>query len=859
MSEFLPIIDVNNNDIHKQITSTLQALLDSLSADSHDIHLLALDNVYFIDDLIRIAKIKEENTFAFVVAVLENDAFTVSKAMDDGADYVLLLPTLDAVLSQQLELVLHTWKKNGAFIRRQKVYETLHDINLTLQNVRDVDTLFEKVLASIPRIIACEFADIHVIRDGKIYVRQHIGYEERGLEHLLSGIVFNADEGAFKRLFDTRHAVHIPDTQQFPDWVQVEGVPTRSYLGITLRSQQKVLGLLNVNHTQANYFTTQDVQILEIFASYISSLLNNFYLSEQFMRHTVELEARINDLLNISAVVHRLNSTLNPYEIYRILVNEIARRMFHTESMIVLTREKHLRCVYIIERGEELDPEEFVLDAEHYQGVQETLNSGRTIITREAIYEPLHSYERITGVIIVKFQKERETYGDFNEVQRTMLSTMSVLAGIALENAYLYETIYSQLGEISALYEATEILFTAENIIELSEQIATMVINKFKHQDCAIYLHDKANNELKIMAQAGEFNANRRDVISLDNDPGLMVKCFNTHQIVYVADVSEEPDYHNTDERTKSELVIPLKTAHQVLGILDLQSDANDAFDDSDIRILMAYGSRVAYAVQSGQYFEMLEQNNAELDRRVRERTIELAEALEREQAISEMRAQFVERVSHQFRTPMTAILTANQMLEQYGERMTEEQRQIRYESARNAIWEMERLLDDALMINDLNIDLLKTSESMIDVVDLTNTVIQEFREREGMYHNIRFTRPEQSVIIKMDMNLWRRVLQEVLLNAVNYSESETDVIVTITDSLEKFTVTVQDEGEGILPQDKDKVFDIFYRSDHVQNIRGTGLGLPIVKRAVELYGGSVDLQSDVGVGTCVTITLTKP
>lgn len=187
--------------------------------------------------------------------------------------------------------------------------------------------------------------------------------------------------------------------------------------------------------------------------------------------------------------------------------------------------------------------------------------------------------------------------------------------------------------ELGSLYNATSYLFKADSLLNLGQQIVAAVIHEFQHSDCGIMLYDRKQDKIIRLARTGEFDIRPESPLRIDG-PGLVPLALRTGKTVYVPDVEQDPNYVASVSRTRSEIVIPLKTANGVIGVLDLQSDELDAFGERERRILLAYAERAAPAIENRQLYEEINQHAAVLEWRVAQRTAEVIYSKNRVEAI---------------------------------------------------------------------------------------------------------------------------------------------------------------------------------------------------------------------------------
>lgn len=259
---------------------------------------------------------------------------------------------------------------------------------------------------------------------------------------------------------------------------------------------------------------------------------------------------------------------------------------------------------------------------------------------------------------------------------------------------------------------------------------------------------------------------------------------------------------------------------------------------------------------------------NHELDERVAQRTTELQraetelrKALGKEKELNQLKSNFISMTSHEFRTPLTTILSSTELLEYANGTMSPDRRLNHYGKVRTAVNQMTRLLDDILFISKTENGHLEFAPEAMDIEQLCRDIIEEMHLITKKTHLIDFSSHFTSGNAFLDPRLMRQIITNLLSNAIKYSPAQSTITFTLAEQNQQLILTVQDKGIGIPQADQTHLFDSFYRASNVRHISGTGLGLTIVQRAVTLQGGQVQFHSKEGLGTefVVTIPLPKP
>ena len=250
---------------------------------------------------------------------------------------------------------------------------------------------------------------------------------------------------------------------------------------------------------------------------------------------------------------------------------------------------------------------------------------------------------------------------------------------------------------------------------------------------------------------------------------------------------------------------------------------------------------------------QKLRKINEELENSVRERTLELTEALEYQKEMNELKSRFVSLASHEFRTPLSTILSSVSLVDRYTELGNEEKRKKHIERIRSSVKNLTFILNDFLSLDKLEQGKMETNKESFDFEEFINDVLEEIDGMLKEGQEILFKHHGNKKILQ-DKKILRNVLLNLLSNAVKYSK-EGKIIKINTKVNNDFTVVeVIDQGIGI-PEDEEKfLFKKFFRAKNAVNYQGTGLGLNIVKRYMELLDGTIDMVSKQNVGTTVTI-----
>ena len=236
-----------------------------------------------------------------------------------------------------------------------------------------------------------------------------------------------------------------------------------------------------------------------------------------------------------------------------------------------------------------------------------------------------------------------------------------------------------------------------------------------------------------------------------------------------------------------------------------------------------------------------------------------LTATIKAERELNELRTQFITMTSHEFRTPLTTILSSSELLEHCRNKWSEEKKLNHLHRIQAEVKSMAQLLDAVLTIGKADAGKLVFTPTLVDLISFCEDVVEELQLSDRYQHRINFTHLGNIDSGYLDINLLQRIITNLLTNAIKYSPENTTVNFSILCQKNQAILTIQDHGIGIPPKDLEKLFDAFHRASNVGNIQGTGLGLTIVQKCVQLHQGEIQMHSEVGVGTTFTITLPFP
>ena len=266
---------------------------------------------------------------------------------------------------------------------------------------------------------------------------------------------------------------------------------------------------------------------------------------------------------------------------------------------------------------------------------------------------------------------------------------------------------------------------------------------------------------------------------------------------------------------------------------------------------------------------DKIRQLNASLEVKVEERTLilkealqkleqsqlELSEALDKERQLNEIKSRFVSMASHEFRTPLSTVLSSASLLSKYKAGEEQEKRDKHIQRIKNSVNHLNDILEDFLSLGKLNEGKV---DKIADQVCLKEVILETMDEMRGILKKDQYFdfQCDSDCNARTDKKLFKNVLINLISNASKFSDEGRRILISSIVEENNVVVSVADEGIGISEEDQQHLFSSFFRGANATNIQGTGLGLHIVKNYIDLLGGEVGLKSRLNTGTTITFTI---
>jgi len=794
----------------------------------------------------------------------------------DQADLDLLI-----AFANQAAIALQNARLFEQTQARARQLAALNEIGQAITSTLDLDQILAALLESVVQATQVQAASVALIdaETGDLVFRQAAG----PAGWVVVGLRMKSDQGVVGWAATHRQSVIIPDAASDPRFYRqmdgVTGFATRNILCVPLVAHDSVIGVIELINKQSGAFGKDDVGLLESVAAQAAVVIDNARLFE------VERSGR-QRLESLYRIGQTLNSTLDADTIFDQLTDEAMRatRASHGSVLVVRheqgTFERRSLRGYLPEEAQRARAVPLPLD----QGA-----NGRAYRTQQVVYLADVSQEpdyfalipETRAELVVPIRRGGQTIGNldlqspevnaFQAVDQGFMQALTDQVAVALENARLFQETRRRLDELSVVSNVALVGAAGRPFDETVERATAALSWLWPETPLGfLFVAEGADQSLRLHPSYYGLSPEAVANVRIPLERGITGWAARERQPIRVGNVTTDPRYIAQDAAIRSEMAAPLVVGERAFGVVNVESPQPDAFSGDDLRLLTTLAGQLATIFEKARLDTALEAERASLVRRVEERTAELraaneqlrlaheqvSRALEKEKELGELKSRFVSMTSHEFRTPLSTILSSSELLEHYGSQWTEDKRLQHLRRIQAAVNNMVQLLGDVLIIGRAEAGKLEFNPAPLDLAQFCRDLVEEMQLGAGAHHTITFGSQGECAEAHVDEKLLRQILSNLISNAVKYSPQGGPVRLELTCGEREAVLQVQDQGIGIPPPDQAHLFETFHRARNVENIPGTGLGLTIVKKSVDLHGGTIAVKSQVGAGTTVTVTL---
>lgn len=612
----------------------------------------------------------------------------------------------------------------------------------------------------------------------------------------------------------------------------------------------------------AGNFAAIDVPALDPELTPVTTAFNDMVTAlqsrdQQLQQYHFEQARRVRELNALAEISRNVNSTLNGREVLRTILNETVKS-FPTarKALIHLVDESRQRLVPVVLSDSTAPPsptQGMPLD----QGIAgRCVREARTITVldtktdpdfldlgsnvRALMVTPLIIGDRVIGALSIDSTRKDAFSPDMEIVFRLLADR----AANALENARLYEESQKRVQELTRLLQLMTELSAQQGSAPLYQQLVHGAATLLYANEAVLLLsHNGGEMRVAYHMQDGVGSNGATPRRALTTSPVLAHVASASEAILFERSSNEVVGPQNVGADA---MAAPLVWEGRVLGVIALFKQDGPFFDTGDLGLLALLAQHGAGVLENGRLVSELQETNVDLSR------------------ASQLKSEFLANMSHELRTPLNAILGFSEILidQTFGEL---NERQARY--LNNINNSGRHLLD---LINDI-LDLSKIEAGKMELqaepfrldgaLQEVYTILEPLAGKKDLKIELDITQVPQRIVA--DRLRLKQILYNIMSNAVKFTPEGGTVQVRAWEELDQkgdtqIYITIKDTGIGIPPDQLERIFDVFHRLDrgYRSATEGTGLGLALVRRFVQLHGGEVTATSEPGAGSTFTIRI---
>jgi signal transduction histidine kinase len=743
----------------------------------------------------------------------------------------------------------------------------------------DAQPVFDIIAASALQLCGADYSQVQLYDGELLHLAALQNVNPEGAEAIRRVYPLRVGAGTLGgRAIHTRAVVQIPDLPQDrayeyqSTWV-ASGV--RSLLAIPMLKDGEPIGVIAVGRPVPGAFADAQIELLQTFADQAVIAIENVRLFK-------ELEARNTDL------TEALEQQTATAEILRV----ISRSQTDVQPVFETIVKSAVRlCDGLFSALFQFDGEMLHLGAQHNhtpEALEEvhrfyptrptrTLFPGRAILERAVVHipdselDPEYQHRSISraigfrsglwvpmlreGAPIGVIAVTRAEPGPFSDSEIELLKTFADQAVIAVENVRLFKELQTRTGELTqsvekltALGDVSHAFSSTLDVETVLNTIVTRASQLAGAAGCSIFEYDAAAEQFALRATQNydaEFVEALR-ATPLRKGEGLMGRAAEMREPVQVADITQPGAYQSSVRDTlirfgyRALLSVPLIREDQIIGSLSFNRKEPGEFPPAVVDVLKTFATQSALAIQNARLFREIADKSRQLE------------------AASRHKSEFLANMSHELRTPLNAIIGFSEVLTEkmfgdINEKQAEYLKDI-LESGRHLL----SLINDILDLAKIEAGRMELEPADFDLANAIESALILVRERATRRGIMLGSAVDQRLgTICGDERKVKQVLLNLLSNAVKFTPEggRIDVGARLHDGAA--AVSVADTGIGIAPADQEAVFEEFRQVGAAdKKAEGTGLGLALSRKFIELHGGKIWVQSELGRGSTFTFTL---
>jgi signal transduction histidine kinase len=757
-------------------------------------------------------------------------------------------------------------------------------------SVIEVQPVFETIVNSGSRLLGGYSATIMLLRDDRLEL---VAYTSTGAEADASlrqmfpiplPSMPPAERAVRERrtyvLDDVETATDVTNTMR--EIIRARG--WRSALFVPMQRDDAVIGLISVTRRVTGAFAHDEIALLETFAAQAVIAIENTRLFKELQHKNealTEAHAQVTESLEqqtasaeILRVISRSPTDVQP--VFDVIASSalqlcdgVAGLVFRHDGTLV-----HL-AAFAGAEGVDLEPLRHIFPAP----AERVTFAGRVMTMARPLYigDIEHDQDAPPGLVAfagangfrsvfaTPMLRDGQAIGAiaamhrdgnaFTREQRALLETFAAQAVIAIENVRLFKELEARthdltrsVGELTALGEVGRALSSTLDVDMVLDTIVARANDLIGADGCTIFEYDEAGEQFHLRATRNlepRLVELARGTSLRRGDQGILGQLPSERRAIQVADITVGSYSSPISDALiqagyRAVVVVPLVREDHLIGALTMNRKTPGEFSPETIQLLETFATQSALAIQNARLFREIEDKGRQLA------------------AASQHKSEFLASMSHELRTPLNAIIGYSELLEEEAGDLDSGRLVPDLQKIATAAKHQLSLINDILDLSKVEAGRMELEVADFDLptaIQNALTLVQERASRRGVV--LSGAIHERVGAIRADERKVKQVILNLLSNALKFTPEGGRVDVEAVVDGERVVVSVADTGVGIAPEDQEKVFEEFQQvGTAAKKVEGTGLGLTLCRKFVELHGGRIWVKSEPGQGSTFTFTL---
>jgi GAF domain-containing protein len=748
---------------------------------------------------------------------------------------------------------------------------TAEVLGIISRSPTDVQPVLDAIVESAAKVCGIDDVVLRLSEADMMVVGAHFGLIHPGREAV------SVDELHLRWVFE-HGTLHIPDVRTRRDDFPTLGTRSRTFLIVPLRQHSETIGVLAARRTEVRPFTAAQIKLLETFADQAVIAIENVRLFQELedrnrqLTETLEQQTATSEVLKVIAA-----SPIDLRPVYETILQNVSRLCEANITVLFLYEGEVLKTVAHYGTTPAFAQ---LLEGRDRRPGRET-PSRLAALERRVVHvsdllsdltfspEPLEVYqkENMRTSLAVPMLREGKLVGvinawrrevrPFTDKQVALVHTFADQAVIAIENVRLFKELQERtrelmesVEEMKALGEVGQAVSSSLDLETVLETIVSRAVDLSGADSGVIYEFNEEIQEFNLRA------SHRMEPEAVEGLRSARIKLGEgaTGQAAMTRQPVQIPDTFELRERAvsrvrpllnrlgyRSLLTVPILREQQIMGGLTVWRRQVGEFDPEVVNLLQTFATQSALAIQNARLFREIEDKSRQIE------------------AANRHKSEFLANMSHELRTPLTAIIGFSEILSDklFGELNEKQDDYIGdiVSSGRHLL----SLINDILDLSKVEAGRMELDVTRFDLPTAIENALILIRER-ATRHGIKVEHKidERLGEVVGDERKFKQILLNLLSNAVKFTPEGGSIGVSAALTKEAVEVAVSDTGIGIAPENQETIFEEFRQvgTDASKKREGTGLGLTLTKKFVELHGGMIRVESEVGKGSKFTFTL---